>query len=195
MMIHDIDIVLMLAGGSDVAHVDAVGLNVIGHSEDIANARVTFANGCVANITASRLAIKTERKVRVFSEQAYLSVDYQAKTGVVIKKSANLDLIQMARKAGIEDLADLAQQMDYKELVNFEQLRVDDSAEPLRRQGESFIHAIREGIRPEVSAEDGYAAVSLAQRITDAIQCHQWDGRPDGRVGLDLLDDGGSQVE
>jgi len=189
MMIHDIDIVLMLAGGSDVAHVDAVGVNVIGQSEDIANARVTFANGCVANITASRLAIKTERKVRVFSEQAYLSVDYQAKTGVVIKKSANLDLIQMARKAGIEDLADLAQQIDYKELVNFEQLRVDDSSEPLRRQAESFVRAVRDGVRPEVSAEEGFAAVSLAQRITDAIQRHQWDGRPDGRVGPDLLDD------
>jgi predicted dehydrogenase len=187
MMIHDIDIVLMLADCNEVRNVDAVGVNVIGDTEDIANARVTFANGCVANITASRLAIKTERKVRVFSEEAYLSVDYQARTGLVVKKSANLDLIQMARKAGVEDLADLAQQMDYKKLVKVEQLQVDESGEPLRRQAEAFVHCLQSGERPEVSAEEGLAAVRLAQMITDAVKRHQWDGRPDGRVGLNLL--------
>jgi len=65
MMIHDIDIVLKLAG-SPVVRVDAVGVSVIGEVEDVCNARVEFANGCVANLTASRLAIKTERKLRVF---------------------------------------------------------------------------------------------------------------------------------
>jgi len=189
-MIHDIDIVLMLAGTNEVRSVEAVGVNVIGDTEDIANARVTFANGCVANITASRLAVKTERKVRVFSEEAYLSVDYQAKTGLVVKNSENLDLIQMARKAGVENLADLAQQMDYTKLVKVEQLHVDESGEPLRRQAESFVRCIQSGQRPEVSAEEGLAAVRLAQMITDAIKRHQWDGRPDGRVGLNLLASG-----
>ena len=187
MMIHDIDIVLMLARGAEVARVDAVGVNVIGETEDIANARVVFRNGCVADITASRLAIKTERKIRVFSEQAYLSVDYQARKGLVVRKSENLDLIRMARKVGVENLADLAQKVDYTSLVNVEQLQVDDSAEPLRRQAEAFVRAIEQGVRPEVSAEDGLAALSLAHRITDAIKAHQWDGRPDGRVGPDLL--------
>jgi predicted dehydrogenase len=187
MMIHDLDIVLMLAGRSEVASVDAVGVNIIGASEDIANARVVFANGCVANITASRVAIKTERKIRVFSEQAYLSVDYQARKGIVVQKSDNLDLIQMARKAGVQDLADLAQKVDYKSLVHVEQLQVDDSVEPLRRQAEAFVRAIRENVPPEVSAEDGLAALALAKRITEAVKSHQWDGRPDGRVGPDLL--------
>jgi len=190
MMIHDIDIVLMLAGGAEVTRVDAVGVNVIGHTEDIANARIAFANGCIANITASRLAVKTERKMRVFSEQAYLSVDYQAKTGLAVKKSENLDLIQMARKAGISNLAELAMSVDYAKLMKVEQLVVDDSAEPLRRQAEAFVRSIREGLTPEVSAEEGYAAVRLAQRITDAIRDHQWDGRPDGRVGPDVLTPG-----
>jgi predicted dehydrogenase len=187
MMIHDLDIVLMLAGRAEVAHVDAVGVNVIGSTEDIANARIRFSDGCVADITASRVAIKTERKIRVFSEHAYLSVDFQARKGLVVQKSANLDLIQMARKVGVQDLADLAQKVDYKSLVNIEQLEVDDTAEPLRRQAEAFIRAIRENARPEVSAEDGLAALSLAQRITEAIKTHQWDGRPDGRVGPGLL--------
>lgn len=189
MMIHDIDIVLMLAGDHNITDVQAVGVNVIGDTEDIANARVSFANGCVANITASRLAIKTERRVRVFSEEAYLSVDYQKKTGLVVQKSANLDLINMARRAGVENLADLAQQADYAKLVNVEELVVDESAEPLRRQAESFVRAINDGVRPEVSAEDGLAAVRLANRIAEVVREHQWDGRPDGRVGLNLLQD------
>ncbi|MCJ7544128.1 MAG: Gfo/Idh/MocA family oxidoreductase [Phycisphaerae bacterium] len=96
MMIHDIDLVLMMVRGQ-VRQLHAVGVNVIGSHEDIANARLIFDNGCVANLTASRLAIKTERKMRVFSEHAYLSVDYGKKTGIVVTKRANLDLIQMAR--------------------------------------------------------------------------------------------------
>jgi len=72
-MIHDIDIILSLAN-SKIKSVQAVGVNVIADHEDICNARILFENGCVANITASRLAMKTERKVRVFSRQAYLSV-------------------------------------------------------------------------------------------------------------------------
>lgn len=187
MMIHDIDIVLMLARTTEVAHVDAIGVSVIGPTEDIANARVVFANGCTANITASRLAIKTERKVRVFSEEAYLSVDYQKRTGLVVKKSENTNLIDMARRFGVEDLADLAQQVDYTKLVKVEELRPDDTGEPLRLQAEAFVRSVVTGAAPEVSAEDGLAAVHLAEQITASIKRHQWDGRPDGRVGLDLL--------
>src|SRR3954454_3016609 len=77
-MIHDIDIVLKLAR-SKVARIDAVGVSVIGGVEDICNTRLTFENGCVANLTASRLALKTERKLRVFSSDAYVSIDYQKK--------------------------------------------------------------------------------------------------------------------
>jgi len=190
MMIHDIDIVLMLAGCDEVTAVDAVGVNVIGATEDIANARVRFANGCIANITASRLAIKTERKVRVFSTEAYLSVDYQVKTGLVVKKSANLDLVQMARKMDADDLADLAQRGDYRDLVNVEQLKVDDSTEPLRLQAEAFVQSIERGVTPEVSAEAGLAAVHLAKQITEAIKHHAWDGDPAGRVGLGVLGNG-----
>src|SRR5215207_9347708 len=93
MMIHDIDIVLKLAR-SPVARIDAVGVSVIGGHEDICNARLTFANGCVANVTASRLAMKTERKLRVFSSEAYVSVDYQKRYGVVARRTGNLDAIR-----------------------------------------------------------------------------------------------------
>jgi predicted dehydrogenase len=80
-MIHDIDIILSLAA-SKIKKVDAVGVNVVEDKEDICNARIIFDNGCIANITASRLALKTERKVRVFSRQAYLSVDISRRAGL-----------------------------------------------------------------------------------------------------------------
>ena len=186
MMIHDIDLVLMLAGGS-VKTIHAVGVNVIGAPEDICNARLIFDNGCVANITASRLAIKTERKMRIFSEEAYLSVDYGKKVGMVVKKSENLDLIQMAREAQAEDLAELAESIDYAKLVKMERLPVDASSEPLRKQADAFRETVVNGAPPVVSAEDGLAAVQVASDIVDAVKNYRWDGKVFGRKGLDVI--------
>lgn len=186
MMIHDIDLVHMLVEGQ-VRTVHAVGINVIGAHEDICNARLIFDNGCVANVTASRLAIKTERKMRLFSEEAYLSVDYGKKVGIVITKSENLDLIQMARDTDVADLAELAEHVDYTKLLKVEELVVDDSTEPLRRQAEAFRDTVVNGAPPVVSAADGLAAIRTADRIVQAIKEYRWDGRDDGRKGLDLI--------
>ena len=79
-MIHDIDIILSLAA-SKIKKIDAVGVSVVEDKEDICNARIFFENGCIANITASRLGLKTERKLRVFSRQAYLSADFFKRAG------------------------------------------------------------------------------------------------------------------
>ena len=186
MMIHDLDLTLMLAGGN-VESIHAVGINVIGAHEDICSARLIFDNGCAANITASRLAIKTERKMRVFSEEAYLSPDYGKKVGVMIQKSKNLDLIQMAREMKVGDLAELAESVDYRELVNMENLVVDDAAEPLRRQAEAFRQTVVNGVPPVVSASDGLAAVRVADDIVKAIKNYRWDGKASGRKGLDVI--------
>jgi len=186
MMIHDIDLVLTFAA-SDVVDVHAIGVAVIGKHEDICNARLQFANGCVANITASRLAVKTERKMRIFSEQAYLSVDFAKKTGVVIEKHDNLDLLQMARELDVTDLAELAASVDYTKLLKFEQLTVDDSTEPLRRQAEAFRKTVEEGAAPTVSAQAGLAAIETAYQILDAIAKHHWDGNATNRTGSDVL--------
>jgi len=170
-MIHDIDIVLSLMGRKPSA-VDAVGVAVLGTPEDIANARLTFPNGCVANLTASRLALKTERKIRVFSEQAYLSLDYQKKTGIAIKKDANADILQLAKEKKIEDLAQLAG-FDYSKLVKVEPLLITD-AEPLRAELEAFVTAVLNHTEPEVTAEAGFAAVETAERIVQSIREHNW---------------------
>jgi len=187
MMIHDLDLVLMMVGGAEVESLHAVGVNVIGSTEDICNARLIFDNGCVANVTASRLAIKTERKMRIFSEEAYLSVDYGKKVGLVINKSRNLDLIQMAREMDVTDLAELAQNVDYTKLLKVEELVVDDSIEPLRQQAEAFRRTVVAGEKPVVSAADGLAAVRLAQRIVDHIKSHRWDGKASKRTGLGVI--------
>lgn len=171
MMIHDIDIVLLLAQGSPVQSVEAVGVSVIGGAggaEDVCNARVKFESGCVANLTASRLALKTERKLRVFSPDAYVSLDYQKKYGIVARRGENLtairDAVAQIRAGEIQDLS----QLNYADLVNVEELQIDDT-EPLRAELESFVHAIRTNARPLVSGEDGLAAVQLAKQITAAI--------------------------
>ena len=167
MMIHDIDIVLQLAG-SPLARVEAVGVSAIGTYEDVCNARLTFENGCVANITASRLALKTERRLRVFSPDGYVSIDYQKKYGIVARKGENLRAIRDAAgriKAGqVKDLSEL----NYAELVQVEELAIDD-IEPLRAELDAFVSAVTDGTAPAVTVEEGLAAVETAQRIVEAI--------------------------
>ena len=167
MMIHDIDIVLRLAG-SKVAKVDAIGVSVLGDVEDICNARLTFENGCVANMTASRLALKTERRMRVFSSDAYVSLDYQKKYGLVARRGDNLDAIrQAAQKIRSGQITDLSE-LNFADIVQIEELEIDD-IEPLRAELESFVAAITGKSPPEITVEDGLAAVETASRIVESI--------------------------
>ena len=167
-MIHDIDVVLTLAN-SAVRSVDAVGVNVIGGGvEDVCNARVHFENGCVANFTASRLSLKTERKLRLAGEDGYVSIDFQNRTAALIRRQGNLEAVRDAvtkvRNGEISDLTKL----NYSEMVKVEQLEVD-TTEPLRAQADAFIDSVSHRTRPVVSAEDGLAAVTLAERIVACI--------------------------
>ncbi len=181
MMIHDIDILLHLVR-DEVERVDAVGVNVLGPHEDIANVRVICRNGAVANLTASRLALKTERKLRVFSEDAYISLDYQKKVGIAITKEKNLDILKLARERNLDDLSQLAG-LDFGKMIHVEPLQID-SKDALESELESFLECVRTRSRPPVSAEDGVAAVRLAEKIVAAIKSHRWDGSEAGRVGL-----------
>jgi predicted dehydrogenase len=173
MMIHDIDIVLHLVQQREYT-IDAVGVAVLGSCEDVANARVRFAGGAVVNMTASRLALKTERKIRVFAPTGYLSMDYQKKSGIAIKLDDNLDLIRMARERDFEDLSQM-QNLDFGAMMKVEPLKVDD-VEPLRAEIESFMDSYRRGTEAAVSAEEGYAAVDMAERITKSVHEQDWGG-------------------
>jgi predicted dehydrogenase len=172
-MIHDIDIILSLAG-SKIAKVDAVGVSVIDEKEDICNARIIFENGCIANITASRLALKTERKVRVFSRQAYLSVDYLKKSGIVIKADPNINVVNWIKEQRNKEDFNLLN-VNWPDLLHIEQLDIDDK-EPLRLEQELFLRSVADrGARPEVSAEEGLAAMECAEKILASVKKHKWD--------------------
>jgi predicted dehydrogenase len=173
MMIHDIDIILALAQ-SKIVKVDAAGVNVIGDYEDVCNARIVFANGCIANITASRLALKTVRKIRVFSRQAYLSLDFFKKEGVVIKTDGNIDAVKWIKEKQAQGDFDFTG-INWPDLLHIEQLDIDDR-EPLRVEQESFLNSILDNsLRPEVTAEEGLAALECAEAILKSLKEHPWD--------------------
>ena len=172
-MIHDIDIILSLAA-SEIKKVDAVGVSVIEEKEDICNARIVFTNGCIANITASRLALKTERKVRLFSRQAYLSVDYLKKTGIIIKADPNINIVKLINERKASGNFDLSS-MNWPELLQIEELQIDDK-EPVRLQQEAFLRAVADRqFMPEVSAEEGLAALQCAEKILASVEKNKWD--------------------
>jgi predicted dehydrogenase len=170
MMIHDIDVVLMLMGGREPDFIRAAGVAVITEHEDLCNAWLEFntQNGrCVADITASRLALKTERVTRITGENAYIKIDYAAKKGNVIRRTANEIQMREVREQ-IRLNTDLTN-LKWGELVNIEELEVDD-AEPIVAEIEAFLQAVRTGERPPIDAEAGFANVRTAQRIVDAIK-------------------------
>jgi predicted dehydrogenase len=174
LMIHDIDIILSLAA-SKIKRVAAVGIGVItDDKEDICNARIVFENGCVANITASRLALGTERKVRVFSRQAYLSLDYLKKSGIAIKADPNINTVKWIKEhARSEDFN--STMANWPNLLHIEHLDIDDR-EPLRVEQEAFLSAVADKqLRPEVNAEEGLAAMVCAEKILASVKKHKWE--------------------
>lgn len=172
-MIHDIDIILALAQ-SKIKKVEAVGVNAIADHEDICNARITFKNGCIANITASRLALSTTRKFRVFSRQAYLNLDYLKKEGLIVKADKNIDVVKWIKERQEKGDFDFTS-TNWQELLHIEQLEIGD-AEPLRVEQEAFLNAIADrSKRPEVTAEEGLAALECAEKILKSIKKNRWE--------------------
>ena len=149
LMIHDLEIILHLVH-SPVATIDAVGVPVLSRGEDIANARLRFEDGCVANITSSRISPERMRKIRVFQEDAYLSLDYQNQTGEIYRRSAS----------GIS-----------REAVEIEH------GEPLRQQLTAFIECAITGRQPRVSGFQATAALELAVEITKRMELPQNERR------------------
>jgi predicted dehydrogenase len=148
LMIHDLDIVLWL-DGSDPVQVDAVGVPVLTPRVDIANARLRFASGLIANLTASRVSADRVRKFRVFAHRTYVSVDLAAREARVYT------LVEGAGEEGRPDIA-------VEETVG-------QAEEPLRRQLASFVKAVAEGSAPQVSGQDGRRALALARTILDRM--------------------------
>ena len=171
MMIHDLDVVLWLMGGIEPVDVQASGVAVLTEVEDVCNARLTFEapqGKCIANITASRLAMKTERKTRIIGENGYVSIDYAKQSGVLIRKTANevqMQEVREALKQG-QDLSDL----DYGELIAIEPLQDVSEGDQLEQEVSSFLEVVRAGKTPPIDARAGLAAVRTAERIMEAAR-------------------------
>ena len=148
LMIHDLDLILSLVD-SEISSIDAVGVPILTSREDIANARLRFASGCIANVTVSRVTPERQRKIRFFQRDAYLSLDFLTPD------------LQIYRKMTREDGS-----------IHITQERPTLTAqEPLVAEIESFIRCVREGRPPLVSGRDGVRALRLARQITE--QVHQ----------------------
>jgi predicted dehydrogenase len=148
LMIHDIDLILSIVR-SPVVSVDAIGSSVFSQEIDIANARLRFANGCVANATASRVSLKTERKLRLFQDDAYLSLDLQQKILTVIRKGEGV---------GADGMPQVA--IDEK---TYEQ------GDALKAEIEAFLAAVASGRPPPVTGADGLLALRTAVSIGEQV--------------------------
>jgi predicted dehydrogenase len=151
-MIHDIDLIQSLVG-APIESIDAVGTSVFSAGLDIANARIRYANGCVANTTASRVSMKMERKLRLFQDDAYISIDLQQKVITIVRKPP-------------EDAGSALGQVILEE-------RSYEQGDALKLEIESFLAAIRDGSAPAVSGEDGLRALDAAIRITELVHAEQ----------------------
>jgi predicted dehydrogenase len=153
LMIHDIDLILSIVR-SPVVAVDAIGSSVFSKEIDIANARLRFANGCVANATASRVSLKTERRLRLFQDDAYVSVDLHQKVLTVIRKGDGVSADGMPQVAIDE--------------TTYEQ------GDALKAEIEAFLNAAETGCAPPVTGEDGLlalrTAVSIAEQVASSMR-------------------------
>ena len=160
LMIHDLDIILHVVG-APVSEVHASGVSVVSDTPDIANARIAFANGCVANLTASRISLKKMRKSRFFQKDAYIAVD-------MLKKST-----EIMRMRTVETPDPFSVTMDLGPGKGFREIAFEKPEIPatnaIREELRAFAFAIHADQRTQVPAEDGLAALDLAHRVLEAM--------------------------
>jgi predicted dehydrogenase len=160
LMIHDIGIVLALVK-APIRRIDSVGINVLSKTEDIANARIEFENGCVANLNASRMSLKKNREIRVFQDNAYLSLDFMNQKGHLVKKS---DLIAygVKLKIGLVKPGDASS-------IPVHEIPIE-KGEPLAIELRDFVDSVAKTRQPKVGAALGKSALEVALAITEQIR-------------------------
>jgi len=169
LMIHDIDIILHIVNSS-IKNIEANGAGVLSSNVDIANARLEFENGCVANITASRLSAKKMRKMRIFQKNAYISMDF-------IEGSSEIFYIpdedQIPFKDGTLAISlGQIEQGEVKHDIKYNRLS-RKNVNPLKNELSSFVSSIINNLPPAVSAADGLAALEIAHQVMDKIEIHR----------------------
>ncbi len=170
LMIHDIDLVLHLAD-DELDDVDALGTRVLSPSEDLAIARLSFSGGCTAMVKTSRVALNRSRKIRIFADRSYISLDLVGKRGSRTYLAEGYDPADFVDESGRlkvdEGEADFLQKV-----LRFENIEIGD-AEPLKEELKAFIDSVTQGTPPAVSGIQGRRAMAAADRIQQSIEAHR----------------------
>jgi predicted dehydrogenase len=182
LMIHDIDAILSLVQ-SPVRSVEALGVSVFGGQEDMADARLTFANGCVAHLTASRAHPRPERRMDLWGPEGYVGLDFAKRELTFIQPADHVRHHGLdVHKLGPASSAMLKDELFGKHLQVYDQA-CSASCDQLTLELKDFIYCLETGAQPRVSGEDGRDAIAVAGRVLESIGQHAWEGRADGPKG------------
>lgn len=181
LMIHDIDLILSLVR-SPVRSVDALGVSIFGRLEDVANARIEFENGCVATLNASRASYVTNRKMQIWTADGCVVADFGTRAASLVRPAQEL----LNRQFYVDHLT-VEQIEHYKDHLFDDLLKKETlpmaECDQLTAEHHDFADSITTGRQPRVTGSEGRNAVAVAEAILDEIATHQWDGRPNGRIG------------
>jgi len=176
LMIHDIDLVLSLVS-AQVRSVASVGVSLFGEHEDVANARIEFEDGTIANLTASRASYAALRKMRIWGSEGYASLDFAAKSATLVHPSDEFlrGEVELEPPSRFEPVA--VKEHLFGKVLRVEKLQTT-GREPLALELEDFVHAVRSHNRPRVSGDDALRAMRLADQVLKGLNAHRWDGEP-----------------
>jgi predicted dehydrogenase len=181
MMIHDLDLILSLAEGP-VRRVEALGAAVLGGHEDVAQARITFASGCIADLMASRVHPASSRLMHLWGPEGQASVDFGRRSLTLIQPAQHLQQRRLdSRRLDAATLTSLRTDLFGRHL---QVAQLDcNQGDQLTREIEHFVECVRTGRRPRVDGVAGRDAVALATRVLDSIHAHCWEGEKGGSCG------------
>jgi predicted dehydrogenase len=180
LMIHDLDLLLSFVK-APVRSVSAVGVSIFGQLEDVANARIEFEDGCVANLTASRASYQAARKMRLWGAEGYVGLDFATRQSTVVRPSEAL-LKGDLQLHGLDlTKIDAVRQHIFGQILEVEQIQAE-GREQLALELEDFVAAVKTGSRPKVTGDDALRCMTVADRILRSISNHAWEGIPDGAL-------------
>lgn len=173
LMIHDLDLLLTLVD-SPVQTVEALGVSVLGGPEDMAQARLTFANGCVADLLASRISLEPSRRMQVWAPEGYARIDFARRALTLMQPSE--ELLRRRLQIGLHDANWTAGLKNDLMGHHLQTLDLDcNRGDQLMSELQDFIHCLQTGDQPRVTGEAGCKAVALASRITESLRHHAWE--------------------
>ncbi len=181
LMIHDIDLVLCLVR-SPVVKVEALGVSVLGDHEDVVTAQLQFENGCVAQLTASRVSYQAERTFQAFTSRGFVAIDFNTRQAQFVDPREDV----LRRNFHVDSLTASTKEHLRAELFNELLVKTTEEAPPINAIEEElkdFATAISTGSAPRVSGADGRDAVAIAEQVLQCVEEHRWDGDAAGRHG------------